>query len=59
MQAVSLSPEIRIVVDRRITPKHRSQSRRMDASEGSSPRSDKASERDTTGVVRAGHATKG
>ena len=37
MQAVSLNPEIRIVVDRRITPEHRSQSRRLDRAEGSSP----------------------
>jgi hypothetical protein len=59
LQAVSLSPEIRIVVDSRITPNHRSQSRRMDASEGSSPWSAMASEMDTTGVVRAGHAHKG
>jgi hypothetical protein len=44
---------------RKITPNHRSQSRCLDRAEGSSPRSAMASERDTTGVVRAGHATKG
>jgi hypothetical protein len=58
LQAVLLNPEICIVVASRITPKHRSQSRRIEPTEGSSPRSAMASERDTTGVVRAGHEHK-
>ena len=54
MQAVLLNPEICIVVVNRITPEQRSQSRRIDPSEGSSPRSVMASERDTTGILEQG-----
>ncbi len=59
MQAVLLNPEICIVVVNRITPEQRSQSRRIDPAEGSSPRSVMASKRDTTGILEQGMHTKG
>jgi hypothetical protein len=59
LQAVLLNPEICIVVVNRITPEQRSQSRRIDPAEGSSPRSVMASERDTTGILDHGMCTKG
>jgi len=54
MLGVLLNPELCIVVDSRIAPEQRSQSRRIDPSEGSSPRSVMASERDTTGILEQG-----
>ena len=50
LQVVLLNPEICIVVVNRITPEQRSQSRRIEPTEGSSPRSAMASERDITGI---------
>ena len=50
MQAVTLNPEICIVVDIRIISKQREKADAVDAVEGSSPESVMASNQDTTGV---------
>ena len=50
MQAVTLNPEICIVVDIRIISKQREKADAVDAVEGSSPESVMASDQDTTGV---------
>ena len=50
IQAVTLSPEICIVVDIRIISKYREKADTIEAAEGSSPESVMASNQDTTGV---------
>ena len=54
-----LNPEICIVVDRRISPKHRTKADAIDAAEGSSLEYVKASTQDTTGVLDQGMDSKG
>jgi hypothetical protein len=59
MQAARLSPEICIVVDRRIIPMCRGKVDAFHAAEDSSLNDDMASDCDTTGVLDRGMHSKG